>query len=427
MKLEFPISKGTFNFPEIPVVFLHLKSPTDSMIPASPSTRLKILFLPRWYPNRADPMPGLFIERHAQAVATFAEVAVVFVKSLPALPTRFETEITQDTGIFTIRVYFRGKETAVFYNGLLFLIAFIKGIRQLHQSFGKPDIVHVHVLTRLGVLAWIYKLLTGTPYLITEHWSRYLPTVGTYKGFWRKMATRFVVKHAEAITTVTQNLRDAMLQKGLYNPNYQIIYNVVDTRHFHPEETPVLSETKNFVHISCFEDRSKNISGLLRAIAQLGTDHHNFECHLVGEGIDLERMRAYATDLGICKKYVFFDGLLEGDAIAVAMRQSLFLVIFSNYENMPVVINEAFASGIPVVATRVGGIAEHVDEKKGMLLDAGDENGLVKALSQMLDKSETYDLRAIRQYAMDNFSVDAIAKQFGAIYTTIVAKTKTRT
>ena len=394
------------------------------MTPASPSTRLKVLFLPRWYPNRADPMPGLFIERHAEAVSKIADVAVVFVKSLPGLPNRFEFETIKENGVFTIRAYFRGKETPGWYNGSLFLIAFIKAMLLLRKSFGKPGIVHVHILTRLGVLAWLYKILTGTPYLITEHWSRYLPGVETYKGFWRKLATRFVVRHAEAVTTVTQNLRDAMLQNGLYNPDYHVIFNVVDTTLFHPETTPVMSNKKRFIHISCFEDRSKNISGLLRSVADLAKNRQDIECHLVGEGEDLDRMQSYAAELGILNKAVFFDGLLEGNAIADTLRQARFLVIFSNYENMPVVINEAFSSGIPVIATRVGGIPEHVDSPKGMLVNAGDEKGLVTSLTLMLDQSDSYDHYLIREYAESNFSADAVAAQFGAIYDTIMAKRK---
>jgi glycosyltransferase involved in cell wall biosynthesis len=408
---------------QIPAVFLHLRSPRDSMTPASPPSRQKILFLPRWYPDRSDPMPGLFIQRHAEAIASVAEVAVVFVKSLPALPSRFEIETSHENGVLTIRTYFRGKEkSSGGYNGLFFVIAFIKAMLQMRKSFGNPGIIHVHVLTRLGVLAWCYKMLTGTPYLITEHWSRYLPAVDTYKGFWRKMATRFVVKHAEAITTVTQNLRDAMQSKGLDNPNYHVIYNVADTRYFHPDDPPVRSGLKQFIHISCFEDRSKNISGLLRAIAALTAIRQDFVCHLAGEGADLEPMRAYALELGIFNKTVLFRGLLEGEAIAAALRQSRFLVLFSNYENMPVVINEAFASGIPVVATRVGGIAEHVDLQKGMLVDAGDEKGLVNALSEMLDQSDIYDSKAIRQYAVDNFSIQAVAEKFNSVYSAIAAK-----
>lgn len=395
------------------------------MTPSSLTSRPKVLFLPRWYPNRTDPMPGLFIQRHALAVTQVADVAVVFVKSLPELPVRFEMETMQENGVFTIRAYFRGSDNfSVWHSGLLFILAFFKAMLLLRRTFGHPNIVHVHVLTRLGALAWCYKMLTGTPYLITEHWSRYLPAVESYSGFWRKLVTRFVVKHAETVTTVTQNLREAMLSKGLYNPDYHVINNVADTRLFHPAASPAMTEVKQFVHISCFEDRSKNISGLLRAIAALTAVRQDFECHLVGEGADMASMQAYARQLGIFNKTVYFDGLLEGDAVAAALRQSRFMVIFSNYENMPVVINEAFASGIPVVSTRVGGIPEHVDEQKGILINVGDENGLVLALSQMLDQSEKYDPAVLLQYALDNFSMATVAAQFGAIYEAILVKTK---
>jgi glycosyltransferase involved in cell wall biosynthesis len=294
----------------------------------------------------------------------------------------------------------------------------------MKKEFCKPDIIHVHVLTRLGIIALLYKLITGIPYLITEHWSRYLPTVGTYRGFWRKLATRIVVKNAGAITTVTKNLSDAMQSHRLNNKNYQVIQNVVDTELFHPAELSIQGIKKRFIHISCFEDRSKNISGLLRSLALLHITRNDFECQMIGEGMDLERMKKLADELGIHQKIVFFSGLLEGETLALAMREASFLVLFSNYENMPVVINEAFASGIPVVATRVGGIAEHVDETKGILVEAGDEKGMAKSLSQMLDTCEAYDKSLIRNYALEHFSKKAIAEQFISIYKGMIRKSK---
>jgi glycosyltransferase involved in cell wall biosynthesis len=145
---------------------------------------------------------------------------------------------------------------------------------------------------------------------------------------------------------------------------------------------------------------------------------------MIGEGMDLDRMKKYADELGIPSNTVHFDGLLEGEALATSLRNASFLVLFSNYENMPVVINEAFASGIPVVATRVGGIAEHVVENTGILVDAGDEAGLSRALSQMLDSCNNFDTNGIRKYAMENFSKGAIAEQFINIYTAVLSKTK---
>ena len=390
----------------------------------SPS-RLKVLFLPRWYPNRTDPMPGLFILRHAQAVSMLADVAVIHVQSLADLPRRFDLESTRENGLFTIHAYYRSsKGNPAWYAGFLYFLAFFNAFRLMRQEFGKPDIVHVHVLTRLGLIAWFYKLITGTPYIITEHWSRYLPIVDTFHGFWRRLATRIVVKQAGCVTTVTKNLGKAMQDHGLVNNNYQVIQNVVDTELFHPLQIQVPGPIKQFVHISCFEDRSKNISGLLRSLALLSATRNDFECRMIGEGMDLSRMKKYADELGIPANTVHFDGLLEGESLAASLRNASFLVLFSNYENMPVVINEAFASGIPVVATRVGGIAEHVVENKGILVDAGDEAGLCRALSQMLDSCDKFNTNDIRKYAMENFSKDVIAEQFINIYRAVLSKTK---
>ena len=56
-----------------------------------------------------------------------------------------------------------------------------------------------------------------------------------------------------------------------------------------------------------------------------------------------------------------FTGLLEGQKLADELASGDFLVMSSNYENMPVVILEALASGLPVVSTNVGGIKEMID------------------------------------------------------------------
>jgi hypothetical protein len=88
----------------------------------------------------------------------------------------------------------------------------------------KIDLIHVHVLTRLGLLALLLKRSSGIPFLITEHWSRYLSYVGTYKGIFRKYLTRKVVKNASAVTTPTVNLQNAMQAHGLKNSNYLYHY-----------------------------------------------------------------------------------------------------------------------------------------------------------------------------------------------------------
>jgi glycosyltransferase involved in cell wall biosynthesis len=289
----------------------------------------------------------------------------------------------------------------------------------ISQKSGKFDLVHVNILTRMGILALLLKTRYGIPYIITEHWSRYLPITGTYKGVIRKFLTRLVVKNASAVTTVTLNLAHAMQAHQLKHNNYQVINNVANTDLFTPN-IKAGSALKNILHVSCFEDRSKNLSGLLRAIKRLSQDRKDFKVAMVGDGQDFALIKTYAAELGIPNDQIEFTGLLENQELIEVFRGSHFMVMFSNYENMPVVINEAMCCGLPVVATQVGGIPEIVSNKFGILVKARDENALVTSLHRMLDTYTLYNSDEIRDFAIKNFSVQSIGKKFSDIYLDIL-------
>jgi glycosyltransferase involved in cell wall biosynthesis len=193
-----------------------------------------------------------------------------------------------------------------------------------------------------------------------------------------------------------------MIRSGLRHGTYRTVRNVVDTVRFKFPDAPTVRHQKKIVHISCFEDRSKNISGILKTVA--------------GEGMDLESMQVLAGELGIRNSYARFTGLLEGDDLVKALAESNFLVLFSNYENMPVVIPEAFACGIPVLATRVGGIPEIVNDTNGMLVEPADEEALLEALNEMLDNFQKFDRTAMRAFAVKEFSNQAVGKVFDDLY-----------
>lgn len=385
------------------------------------NTRQKVLFLVRWYPDRYDPMPGLFIKRHAEVVAGFADVTVLYLRAAPEKDFGFEIEQHVEEGVVTIRVYY-GTKTAFailpskIIAAYLFIIACFKGYHFALKSFGKPDIIHVNVLTRIGIFALWLRIFKGIKYVITEHWSRYLPVTGTYKGFFRKLLTKQVVRNAEAISTVSENLANAMQRHNLANKHYMVLPNVVDTAAYTPDSGKHYSKKKRFIHISCFEDRSKNISGLLRAIAKLAALRNDFECLMVGEGIDFISVKTLATELGLNEEYVKFTGLLENKELISAYQSSEFMVMFSNYENMPAVISECFACGLPVVATAVGGIPEYVNENNGRLVSAGDESALLDAINFMLDHFNEFDPSEIRQNAIGIFGKQAVAEKLQELY-----------
>jgi glycosyltransferase involved in cell wall biosynthesis len=222
-----------------------------------------------------------------------------------------------------------------------------------------------------------------------------------------------VASHALEITTVTKNLADAMQNHGLKN-RYSIVNNVVDTDLFRIANVNNKKTKKTFVHVSCFEDKSKNISGLLDAIHILNQQRNDFECILIGSGTDFNQMIKKAQELSL--NNVVFTGLLEGKKLSETIASANFLVVSSRYENFPVVIPEAFACGLPVVATNVGGIAEWVNNSNGLLVEPDKTDKLAEAIHYMLDNYENFNPEEIRKIALNNFSTEAVLKQFIELY-----------
>ncbi len=392
---------------------------------AKVNDRLKVLHLARWYPNRFDPMPGLFIQRHAEAANNCCDVGVVYTHQVDdRFPDNkvYDIDFNTVNGVPTSKVYYSSSRIKLFplnkiINVVRFFRANIKGIEIIKNQLGGFNLVHIHVLTRLGLIGLYYKLFHGKPYLISEHWSRYLDLTGSFNGFFRKWATKIIVKYASFVTTVTDNLAKAMQSHNLLNDNYIVLPNVVDnvfldnSNNLRKKNNPAV-----IVHVSCFEDKSKNISGLLRVIKKLSEVRNDFVFRLVGDGMDMDWLRNYATELGLTDKQVVFTGLLEGPELVKEMASSNMMVVFSNYENFPVVINESLSLGVPVIATRVGGIPERINDDNGALIDAGNEDQLITKLVDFLDGRLSFSMNEIQAKARDEFSPKTIGNILCELY-----------
>jgi glycosyltransferase involved in cell wall biosynthesis len=372
-------------------------------------------------------MLGLFVERHARAVARKCKVAVLYVQPCEKTNSgNYEVEILNEKAFVQVIVYYnKNVFNFPFISSFIKLCtwhkAYCKGFRKVKEHFGDYDIMHVNILTRTGVIALLKKMFSGKPYIITEHWSRYMTINDTYNGILRKWLTKIVVKNASAVTTVTNKLKEAMNSHNLNHANFRIVPNVIDTDLFIIGKTKS-SGIKTIIHVSCFEDKSKNISGMLRALKNLSEKRNDFICRMVGDGMDRLMLESYAKDLGILGKPVIFEGLKEGNELKEIYAQADFMLMFSNYETMSVVIAEGLSAGLPVVSTNVGGIPEVVSNDKGILIEPNDEVELENAINTMLDNYINYDKLKLRQFAIDHYSIDIIGNSFYEIYQQILKK-----
>ena len=309
------------------------------------------------------------------------------------MPLRYPLRLTKSFEVKEIRgahhthvqIYIRPPKTNAMRK-LKMLRMYQYGLNYIKKRFFEPDLIHLHVTYPLGQVALLWKKLFGYKYVLTEHWTIYQPQnqdvlVGKLK---RKIVK--IANNAELIMPVSLDLQRCMEGHGVKN-RFQVIYNLVNTDIF-KIGNPNHSEKKRILHISTLRDEAKNFSGILRTI---------------------ERLRQQRNDnLSDC---VIFHGKKTSSEVAEAYQQADFFVLFSNFENLPCVIVEAFASGVPVLSTAVGGIAEILSPERGILIPQGDENALLQGMNQLLDHCYEYDREAIRDYAIKTFAAQNIGQQ----------------
>ncbi|HRS05616.1 MAG TPA: glycosyltransferase [Candidatus Ratteibacteria bacterium] len=393
--------------------------------------RYKILFLVSAYPTKNHPVKGIFIKRHAEAIAKFCDVIVLYITEDSHLRNKtYELNYSVENGIPTVRVYHRNiKKLPIIYGlqkDLIYIIAARIGFKTIKKRFGKPDIVHANIIEPAGKIAIILKFLHKIPFLITEHSSSFLPACGKYKRTQtlQKFFTKLVVKNAEAVITVSSALKNAMLSLGLKN-QYFVVPNVVEvntTSTIHRLKT----RKKKILHISLILERSKNITGILKSLYNVihNRKRDDFELHIIGEGKDTEKIKNLSIQLNLYNRYVFFEGMKHPEDVYQYLQEADFLITNSNYETFSVVTAEALACGIPVIATKCGGPEDFVTEETGILIEPGNEKQLGDAIIYMLDNSDKYEKRKLMEYANKRFNSFTVGRQFYEIYEKILFNLK---
>ena len=231
--------------------------------------------------------------------------------------------------------------------------------KTLQREGWMPDVVQLNVIQKQGLLALWLKKHFHIPYLIVEHWSGYLPENGQFMQLSRLKRKLYlhVAKEASVILTVSEPLQRAMKAVGFHTQEWGLIDNVVDDFFFENSGSEMPGQRKTLLHVSCFDERAKNVKGLLRAAKMLSEKRQDWQLVLVGTGVDYEEVRAYAKSLEIPEERLVWTGELSPREVAAWMHRADALVLSSHYETYGVILAEAVAAGLPILSTPVG-IAE---------------------------------------------------------------------
>jgi glycosyltransferase involved in cell wall biosynthesis len=160
----------------------------------------------------------------------------------------------------------------------------------------------------------------------------------------------------------------------------------------------------------------KDHDTLIRAFALAAAQYPEAELWLVGDGPLLPSLQRLAAETAPLGKVRFFPGQID---LQPFFRRADVFVLSSIYEAMPNVVLEAMAAGLPVVATRVGGLAELVTPgENGWLVPPQDPAALAAALTKLLSETETRQRfgHAGRRRVAQGFSLEVMVQRHEAVF-----------
>ncbi|ANI89065.1 hypothetical protein A9P82_07045 [Arachidicoccus ginsenosidimutans] len=379
---------------------------------------LRALWLASWYPSKTSSQNGDFIQRHARAVSTYADVYVLHVVAYEnnEIILNHENNLTEEI------VYYKKKNDNPlrnFFSFIQYFFLYKKHIKKYIDAQGKPDTVHVHVSMRAGLLALWIKKKYHIPYVVTEHWGGFFSDRKdgfAIKNFVYKYFAKKVLKEAATFLPVSNALGNSV-RNNVVQINYRKIPNVVDTTFFYYEQRNSVNEKFVFLHVSSL-DENKNPKGIIRAFALLLSENENIFLKIIGR--ENRELNNLAEELNISSSNISFLHQIPYEQVAAEMQLADAFVLFSHSENFPCVIIESLCCGIPVIATNVGGVAEQIDESNGITIPSNDEQALLSAMKKMMENYTHYNKEAIAKNAIALYNYDVVGKQIVEVYQSVI-------
>jgi glycosyltransferase involved in cell wall biosynthesis len=389
----------------------------------------KVLWLCSWYPHPGDPFEGDFIQRHARAVSAYTPLTVFYTSQAGAqVSVKKECHIEQQTEDVRERIMlFRHRKTGFsvidkFVYNIRYFRSYKKAIRQYIRKHGRPDIVHVHIPMKAGMIGRWIKRTWNIPFVVSEHSAHYNSESNDSfysKSSFHRYHVKRILQEAAAVTNVSEAVGNTL--KSLFGLNaVRVIPNTVNTTFFYYRHQPPLRF--RFIHVSTLVSHQKNVEGILNAVLLLSKQRQDFEMVIVGPAND--NLREKVVNMGFTQ-VIRFTGEISYPDVALEMQQASALVLFSRYENLPCVVLEALCCGLPVISSDTGGIKEAVNETNGILVQSESETQLAEAMNTMMNEYEKYDRGKIAIAATERYKYETIGRKFYELYDEVLKDRRT--
>jgi len=374
---------------------------------------MNILVLTHSYPEVNLRWRGIFVQEQVKALSIKHTVAVVYFKVDYSHFSPFSDYSflkRQDGGVTEYDVTINKSFPVI--NQLKYLFNTYRFIKNEILRQTKIDIIHSHFSYPAGFLGTLIQKRAKIPSIITEHtWIKKY-----FRSPIHKQCVLYALRNSSLVLSVSKALKDDI---ALYcHRNVSVIPNVIDSDKFHTSEKP-FSSTLNLGILGGMGNYRKGLDILLKSVSLL--KNTDLLVHIGGDGILLEKFKMQSKELGVYKKCKFYGGISAEDIPDFYSRLDIF-VLASRDETFGVVVVEAMASGLPVIATDCGGPKEIITSETGVLIEKESPDELARAITQMSKNLHLYDRFTIRKYAEDKFGQKSFVDSITRIYQEVLPK-----
>lgn len=296
------------------------------------------------------------------------------------------------------------------HNDLRGMREIVERIRQIHADF-QPDLIHLNCIPCSFYFLRSH-IGNQTPAILTAHYGR-IQEKGTIKLVREMLAQTLVV------TTVSEHVRQDFLKfVPEAEPKMRVIHNAKPdlpagyTPASLPFDPPVFLAIGRHV-------KDKGMDVAVEAFARVVKDHPAARLRLVGEGIETKTLEEQAASLNLGDAVQFVGPVMPENVLAEFDRATAVLVPSRWEEPFGLVALEAMQTGRPVIASRVGGLKEIVqDGETGLLVQKEDAAALAEAMSAIItDPHRAREMGdAGRRRAIKNFNHTRMVDEFEALY-----------
>jgi glycosyltransferase involved in cell wall biosynthesis len=331
-----------------------------------------------------------------------------------------------------IKVYCYDSLNAAFGLGIPYPFPQVNCFEPFYKLINKSELVHVHGHPYLSSL-YAVKLakFLGKPVVLTQHntFIAYESALWDHVEWWNDATVgKQVIRSSDRIITVSSATREYVLSLGADPQGTKVLRNGVDVDRFKPSNA-----SKNSVRKKLFINPDATvILTVRRLVYKNGIDTLIESACLAlqkdpklvflaaGKGPDRDAIQAKIQQLGISNNFKLVGFVSDADLPATYNAADVFILPSKSGEGLPLVALEAMSSGLPVVATDVGGIAEIMADGYGKLVPAGDAEEMSEAILQFSRMNLSPLKSAVRSVAESTFSWETNVERLVETYEELI-------